>query len=737
MRKINKTILRTLGLSGLFFFFHLGFSIAQSDGSTIFLCVKPTEDSLRINHKISGQALFLPGSVPFAGLKISFSGVGEAVVAENGTYSMDVPRHWTGTATPYLCEGGGYLFEPASISYVDVVFDKTNQNYMGEATTIHTISGTFTDINSGEPLANTQITFNLSGGDETGQIIVTTNEIGEYSFERLPCWSNTLDPYLSGLYYFEPRIRSYDHITSDQLNQNFEVIYYNYPQPPGWETINTGSFSFIAVDINSDPDICEASLNIGDLIGVFYNDENGISKCGGFGRWQDENNVFISAQGDDNTTANKDGFANFETYTWKIFSYADQISYPANVDMSIGNNYWSSFGLSKVSALDGFYEHSLQIFAGWSGISSYILPDIYPAFIDDIMEPIIDDLVIIQTLDKMYYPEAGVNNLLFWNYNKGYKIKVNNDVELPMDGCPEANRTINLTATWNLIPVLSKCDVLVEDLFFPITNKLILVKEIGGTGIYWPQMEINTLGVLQSGKAYLAAVSGNASITFAPCENAKSKLISETLKEPDFSPWEIPVKTGSSHTLLFKSEAFSDIRKGDFLGAFTRDGYCAGITEIKERETNIGLTIFGDDISTNETDGFIADEEIIFKIYKSETNEELIAFATFDCNYYPDHAAFTDNGVSVINKMEVNPSGLISPTGQLKCFPNPSSGIVKFQTDSDETFVLTIQNMNGQTLFETEITENGQLDLSFFEHGIYILKLESEEQILISKLILK
>lgn len=730
-----KSILFFLSFFITFCFAHPGFIAAQSPNPAVNISNKIPPDSLRITHKISGQAQFFPGPVPFAGLHISFSGLGEATVNQDGNYSYDVPRHWSGTATPYLCEDAAYIFEPPFITYTDVVFDKANQNYVGEATAIHTISGKFKDINTGEPLANTQITFNLSGGDETGQILVTTNAFGEYSFERLPCWSNTLDPYLSGLFYFEPPIRSYDHITSDQLNQDYDVIFYDYPIPPNWETINTGSFSFIAVDVNSDPDICSEALNIGDLIGVFYSDGNGNLKCGGFGRWQDENNVFISAQGDDNTTSIKDGFSSFETYTWKIYSYADQKSYPARVEMSLGNNYWSSFGLSKVGALDAFYEHSLQILAGWSGISSYTLPDLYPALIEDIMDPVIDELVIIQTLNKMYYPGAGINNLILWNYYKGYKIKVNSDVELPMDGCPQTNLTISLTATWNLIPVLSNCEVLVEDFFLPVANKLILVKEIAGTGIYWPQMQVNTLQVLKPGKAYLVAVSGNASLSFAPCDFKNTRIAPAVITGKNLSPWKTPAGTASSHTILVKAEALKDMEPGDCLAAFTPDGYCAGLTTMQEKNKNLVLTLFGDDISTTENDGFWEDEAIALKIYKAETKEEINVLAGFDPNYFPDHAAFVDNGTSVIASLEVTPSGMVFPTSHIHYYPNPSSGIVKFHTGSDEKTMLTIQNLNGQSIFKTEITNEKQIDLSFLGKGIYTVKLESREKLQVGKLI--
>lgn len=736
MKPFIKLMFTCTSLLSLLLYFPIHSIVAQNPISKLSVNEKSGEKPERFDHIISGSADFYPGPVPFEGLKISFSNVGETMVEADGTYTMAVPRHWSGTATPYLCEGGGYLFEPPFINYVDVIFDKANQNYSGEATTNYTISGRFIDQNTGEPLANTEIKFNLTGGTETGQITITTNELGQYSFERLPCWSNTLDPYLQGLYYFEPRIRSYVEISANQSEQDYEVIIYDYPIPTSWETINTGTFAFIAIDINSNPDICDVPINIGDLIGVFYTDNNGLLKCGGFGRWQDEANVFISAQGNDNTTSNKDGFVYGEEYTWKIYSYGEELSYPANVEMSIGNNYWSGFGLSKVSLLDGYYEHNLQISQGWSGISSYTEPGVYPALIANIMSPIIDELVILQTLQKMYYPAAGINNLILWSYDKGYKIKVDNEAVLPMDGCPKASRTINLSATWNLIPVLTKCDLITEDFFAQIAGKLIMVKEIGGTDIYWPEMQIQSLHVLKSGSAYLVAVSGSCALTFEPCTAGMKNIFVEQKTEPNPAPWPTPVKTGSSHTFLLKKGALSAFETGDYLGAFTQKNHCVGLTRIEDQYANTVLSVFGDDVLTNEKDGLSDAEQILFKVFKTGSGDEVIVKAIFD-NNFQGKDKFVDNGISVITGIEMAPSNISGSNSPIRFYPNPSSGFLNFDIDPNQIINITIQNNKGQTVLAHQLSGMQQLGLSHLNPGLYILKLEGDSMSIIEKLILK
>lgn len=691
--------------------------------------------STRFNHVISGTATFMPEGVPFEGLKISFSGVGETTVGPDGTYEMEVPRYWSGLATPYVCQAGGYSFNPPQIEYIDVRFDFPDQDYTGQANDIYTVSGRFTDKATGEPLANTEIKFNLTGINQVDEMYITTNEFGEYSFEKLPCWGDTLDPYLSGYYYFEPKKRGYAGLVSNLINQDYEVIDYEYPLPPAWETYNTGSFSFISIESTSGPDLCGEQLNVGDLLGVFYTGDNGELKCGGYTRWQDETNGFISAYGDDNTTPEKDGFAGFEDYTWRIYSYQQQISYPASVELVSGENYFQIFGLTKVGEIDGLFKNQIFINQGWSGISSYTMPDIFPALITNITNPISDELIIIQDMEKMYYPSAGINTLLLWKYNKGYKIKVNADAVLPMNGCPEDDRTFDLKTTWNIMPVLSECLVPATGFFDPVVDKLILVKEIGGTKIYWPEMNLQTLYMLQPGKAYFVAVSQNTTVDFSnSTTNAKSVAVEGEIINN--TPWNNPALTGSSHVFAIKPEALGHFGSGDFIGAFTEDDICAGLLQVGEAGSQ-AVIAFGDDPSTSYPDGFRQDEAITFKLFDGETGDITEIIPDYLQGSMGAHGLFTDNGISVIDQFKVTTSAIGNTVQQIFISPNPAHDVVNLNMRATGKVRLTISDLKGQEVFNQDVQGNVSLDVSEFSPGVYLVRMKSSDKTGIAKLIVK
>jgi len=68
------------------------------------------------------------------------------------------------------------------------------------------------------------------------------------------------------------------------------------------------------------------------------------------------------------------------------------------------------------------------------------------------------------------------------------------------------------------MPVLSGCEANTATLFSSIGANLVIVKEVAGTGIYWPALNINTLPVLKPGKSYFVKVANSCSVSFTGCD---------------------------------------------------------------------------------------------------------------------------------------------------------------------------------------------------------------------------
>lgn len=91
--------------------------------------------------------------------------------------------------------------------------------------------------------------------------------------------------------------------------------------PPGWEFTVTPSSHLFAIPQTAWPVINSNPIEVGDYIGVFYND-NGELKCGGAFSWPAENGAILFAYGDDAITSEKDGFDYGEEIQWKIYSWS-------------------------------------------------------------------------------------------------------------------------------------------------------------------------------------------------------------------------------------------------------------------------------------------------------------------------------------------------------------------------------------------------------------------------------
>ncbi len=155
---------------------------------------------------------------------------------------------------------------------------------------------------------------------------------------------------------------------------------------------------------------------------------------------------------------------------------------------------------------------TIPLVAGWNGLSSFILPE--NSSLETMFSDILDKIVIVQNEDGFFFPNQNINTLGNWNPEKGYQIKMLNNLDLDIVGTSNTGISINLNQGWNLIPVPSSQQVAVADVIGEISQKVIIIKESTGDQVYWPVVNIITLQNLQPGKSYLIKVTEPVTITF-------------------------------------------------------------------------------------------------------------------------------------------------------------------------------------------------------------------------------
>jgi hypothetical protein len=376
--------------------------------------------------------------------------------------------------------------------------------------------------------------------------------------------------------------------------------------------------------------------------------------------------------------------------------------------------------------------HEIPVPAGWSGLSSYIVPA--NDALEDVFAAFLYDLVIVQNFSGVFWPQEDLNTIGDWEHHSAYAVKTGNGFTFPVTGYQENNPVFLLDKGWTMLPVICNHNPNIGELFLPVVSDLLLVKEIAGTGIYWPAMGINTLPELQLGKAYLVKMQSAATVTFP--ENMTKAETTVNPKQPvSCELWDNPVPTANSHIIaipeaIWTTGGFSD---GDFIGAFTGEGICAGLSAIEGTTT---ISVFGDDALTPGKEGFTTDERMHFKVFTPQSDE--VFEVTFDFKPGFGNHIFKIQGISIVSGFKMNFSDIkklkpIKPT----IFPNPANGKVCIETTALPANV-TIKNNEGKKVGKFSIETNRQwLDLSGLPGGIYIFTIVCGNDVYHQKLVLQ
>lgn len=376
----------------------------------------------------------------------------------------------------------------------------------------------------------------------------------------------------------------------------------------------------------------------------------------------------------------------------------------------------------EINVEGGYNTQLVQIPQGWSGISSYILPA--QSQVANMMQPILNDLVILQSMNEVYWPAQNINTIGDWDTHAGYKIKVSNNVGLQVAGVFEQNKTINLSHGWNIIPVLSDCPVSCAELFANAAGQVVMVKDIAATGVYWPAQNIATLEELLPGRAYYVKTNAPVSITFPACTKMGNAKEQQLKSGNDL--WEIIPPTGNSHVIIIPATALQNFAIGNHIGVFTPGGLCAGCFEIDDLATNKALVIFANDSITPALDGFMQNEVFHFKLYDDASGEEFNLIASYD-NTMPNTNYFVNEGASGLTNLVLDNTGISFPSQVTGIYPNPSKGYVMIKLNEGSVATLEVMNLAGQLLLTELIEGEISINTSSLSKGVYTFHINGQD----------
>ncbi|MDY0286157.1 MAG: hypothetical protein RBR21_08480 [Bacteroidales bacterium] len=661
-------------------------------------------------YSVSGTVTL--DGLPLEGVLVDFETItSDPVTASDGTYTCMVPTGWYGDITPAL---PGYTFTPEYL-HLSAVSSNISGKDFNAAELSFTISGTVAE--GGVPIEGVDVTFENTTKDILQ--VVTTASDGTYSCDVPYNWSGTATPSKTD-YTFDPESKSYTNVLADVSDEDYEG--YSGGLPPGWGYVNTGNNHTLNVQVTA-PVIDGVPLSYGSWIGVFYTD-NGVEKCAGAIEWQGAASPVIAAQGDDSTTPEKDGFSEGETITFKFYiNDLKGTALYAVPNYAFGPEVYTTNGTTVISLLAAYTSITqvVPLIEGWSGISSYILPDNDSTAI--IFAPVVSDLVILKSMTLAFWP-PNINQIVHWNAYEGYKLKMINNQQVLFTG-QDSEKTFTIPEGWSLLPVLTNQNVDVSSFFSSVFNDIIIVKSIDGMGVYWPSVGVQTLVSLEPGMAYMTKMNASGQVVF-PALSAKAQpVIPGYPKAVACEAWNQPVNTGITHTLAFDHKALESWNNGDFIGVFDQTGRCTGTAMVNKSETTV-VSVYGDDPMTVCKDGHSLGEAFVIMRYDALTGTTQEMMAAF-LSEGELSACFDVNGLSYITELSPAVTGFtVFDAEQVMVYPIPfaenvyirvvGSGDARFSAEA-----ISIQGgvASGKLLF----SGTGILNLTPLPPGVYLLKI--------------
>jgi hypothetical protein len=158
---------------------------------------------------------------------------------------------------------------------------------------------------------------------------------------------------LQGKTYMRFRFNSTGGITYLGLVTDGEVEDYRVHACPYWWPVHTELKHYITIPHNL------RNLTSGDVLGVFYQDANGLEICGGLSEFNGIDDQTMIAYGDNPETPVKDGFVVGEPIIWKLCSFvkgdAHTIEVVYNADYPNNNGVFVINGISALSNTIGLH----------------------------------------------------------------------------------------------------------------------------------------------------------------------------------------------------------------------------------------------------------------------------------------------------------------------------------------------------------------------------------------------
>ena len=413
----------------------------------------------------------------------------------------------------------------------------------------------------------------------------------------------------------------------------------------------------------------------------------------------------------------------------------------------------------------------ISLTAGWNIFSMYLIADNMDML--SIVQPLIDAGYLDKVLDEagnavLYFFGNWVNNIGDLANTEGYYIKVNDDVNLSIEGTAvELPYEIYLTEGWNIMgyPTDTAQDALT--IVQPLIDADELDKvldEAGNAILYFFGNWVNNIGDFEAGEGYYVKVSTTTSLTIsAPAlassnedEDAQSSRIrTRSLDNSHFTPiWSGNPFKRMAFWMIGENFADIDLEAGDEVAVFDGD-LCVGTAVVTGEQSISNPLIIHAGMDDGCGNGFEEGDVITFRILDaSESSEAVVTAVTYmdpgtgNEVDNPTFESLSDYAIILVTHsefMEVQDElGLPETFALNQNYPNPFNPVthIPFELVEPQHVKLVIYDITGKEVLSlvNDLLLTGrytvQVNASDLATGIYFYRIYTDKFTATKKMIL-
>jgi hypothetical protein len=196
----------------------------------------------------------------------------------------------------------------------------------------------------------------------------------------------------------------------------------------------------------------------------------------------------------------------------------------------------------------------------------------------------------------------------------------------------------------------------------------------------------------------------------------------------------------ASEVVSFMATSLGIFTEGDVIGAFGENNTVFGFMAVNGNSQNQVMTLFGDDPTSAETNGFTEGQLVNYRLYRASTGETFDLFVEYDQTLDNASGNYYSNSFAAIVKASLLETGTGNLTSEVfQMYPNPASEVVHFSFSglTDEKVTLTIFDTKGRMVASEVFSSHSSLSTSTLEAGVYVVNFKTDNFTQIRKLVIK